>query len=130
MNVDSVVPDISTVNINNPASFKRSNYQFVRNTSTVSNSVGTCPDTTHNARTMRFWGVNSVLIDWNTQGVVADKCQYFLRAHVVLNARVTNNRLKNAEYVGWYTGSVICESGNYIGFPLTPAPLSAGATPC
>jgi hypothetical protein len=130
MGIDSVVPDISTVNITNPASFKRSDYRFLRNTSDVTASTGNCPDTTHSDRTMRFWGVKDVVIDWNTQHFAASNCQYLVRAHVVLNGKVTNNRLKNAAYVGWYTGSVMCEKLNYIGYPLYEAPLSAGATQC
>ena len=128
MGVDSVIPDGVTVDPANPATYKRSDYQFNANVSSVQGGTGNCPD---GGDQIRLWGVRSVTISGNVTPVAPNRCQYLFHAVFVRNATVTQNDVLNASAVGSYTFSTLmCESGNRIGNPLHAAPISPGATAC
>lgn len=128
MGVDSVIPEGVTVDPSNGTTYKRSDYEFIDNVSTVESATGNCPD---GGDTIRLWGVRAIQISGNRQPMAANRCQYLLRAVYVRNAAISDNDMRDASAVGSYAFStVMCEARNRIGNPLHAAPISPGATAC
>jgi hypothetical protein len=123
--VDSVA-DITNINARDPATFRRHHYVFVNNVSDTGIGDSSCADPGHEV--LRLWGIDGIVIDHNVAPVQANRCMMLATFARVANTTVTNNTVKNAAATALYYQSYNnAESGNLIGNPIYPAPLSAGA---
>lgn len=127
--VDSVVPNVTAINANDPATFRRHNYQFIGNVSNTEIASGGCPGT---YQAMRFWGIDGLVIQNNTAPVGPNRCMTLIDAAKIANARVTGNTAPNAIATArrYYQSVNICQSNNMISNnPLAPD-ASTLAPPC
>ncbi len=118
LDVDSVAPDLSAINANDPATFHRHNYQFVGNTSDTMMATGTCPGPND---AMRFYGIDGLVVVNNVAPVGPIRCMTLVDAAKVHNSRIFGNSTQNAirAVSQYYQSSDYCESTNMIGLPLT-----------
>jgi hypothetical protein len=122
--IDSVA-DITGVNANDPATFRRHHYEILNNVSDTGLGNGSCADPSHEV--IRLWGIEGIVIDHNVQPVQAGRCMTLATFARDANTAVTNNTITNASATARYYQSVHnYEQGNLIGNPTYPAPLTAG----
>ena len=117
LRVDSVVANVEGINAKDPSTFRRRNYQFIGNHSTAKNATGGCPD---GMWSMRFWGIDGLIVKDNTQPFPEGRCMHLVEAAKVRNSRVTGNRALEAESITrrYYESANYCESDNYTGHSL------------
>jgi len=118
LQVDSVIPNVSQIDANNPATFRRHNYQFVGNHSDTMMATGTCPGPN---RAMRFYGIDGLLVQDNVAPLGPNRCMALVDAAKLRNVRIANNSMQNAIRAAarYYQSASYCENGNMIGKPFT-----------
>ncbi len=113
------MPDVTTINANDPSTFHRHNYQFVGNTSDTMMATGTCPGPGTTA--MRFYGIDGLLVENNLAPVGPIRCMTLADVAKVRNSCIIGNSTQNAIRASsrYYQSADYCESSNMVGLPLT-----------
>jgi hypothetical protein len=118
LGVDSIAPDLSNINENDPSTFHRHNYQFVGNVADTVVATGSCPGPNE---AMRLYGIDGLLVRDNVAPVASGRCMTLVDIALVHNSRILNNTTQSAirESKQYYHAADYCERNNMVNNPLT-----------
>lgn len=123
------IGDGTGVDMNNPATFKHRNFQFINNRTTGVDGTRNCQNP---GSYWKIWGVAGLIIKGNSGRVPANRCMHVVDVSRSRDVSITGNSFLNATATGisYESSRNVCERDNYIGSPLKLETLRPGLAQC